>query len=409
MTLFFLLATLLVLISLAWLLYGLLNADKQNTDQEAVNITLARERRETLDAALADGSIDQATFDYEREQLEYDLAADLLLDKASPVVRQGHIPAAILVAVFVPVTAGALYLQLGNPRALTMDTTPQSVEQPSQSAPDMADLLPQLEERLAGSPNDVNGWRLLGRSYMSIGELPKARDALQKAVELDGSDAPTLALLAESIGMIQEGSLEGEPIEYLLRAQEIDPDNEHSLWLLSIAYQQSGDHQTALVGFDRLREMAQQNPEALSVIESMRANSTQALGLSSDETDAAAQSTSIDSAALSVAVSVSEEVMAAVDPSHTVFVYARATEGPPMPLAVSRLLVSDLPTTVTLDETMAMIPGMSITSFPLLTVGARVSASGNAIAQSGDWYTEDSNLSLGDGLAVDLVIQQQVP
>ncbi len=80
MTLFFIFAALLVALCLLWLLFGLFRPGHSSIDQEAVNITLARERRTTLEEALANGSIDQATHDYEREQLEYDLAADLKME-----------------------------------------------------------------------------------------------------------------------------------------------------------------------------------------------------------------------------------------------------------------------------------------------------------------------------------------
>ena len=254
MTQFFILAALLVLLSLGWLLFGLFRSKGPSTDQEAVNITLARERLATLEAALADSSIDQPTFDYEREQLEYDLAADLQPEGHSSTRKGGHIFAAILVGIFVPIAAGALYLQLGNPAAITqarnaaLDTagTAGSGGNEGQNAPAVADLLPQMEERLNQSPDDIEGWRLLGRSYLSVGEFSKARNAFEKAVALDELDAPTLAQFAEAIAMTQQGDLSGEALQYITKANELDPENEHALWLLSIARQQAGDHESAM-------------------------------------------------------------------------------------------------------------------------------------------------------------------
>ena len=83
--------------------------------------------------------------------------------------------------------------------------------------------------------------------------------------------------------------------------------------------------------------------------------------------------------------------------------------GPPMPLAVSRLKVADLPATVVLDDSMAMVPEMNLAAFPVVMVGARISATGDALAQSGDWYKEQPDVEVGEDASVELVIDQQLP
>ncbi|NND91778.1 MAG: c-type cytochrome biogenesis protein CcmI [Granulosicoccus sp.] len=426
MTLFFIIAALLVVLCLFWLLAALFKSHADAVDQEAVNITLARERLATLDAALADGSIDQASYAYEREQLDYDLAADLRSAKTGSVANgRGQMAAAMVIAVFVPLAAGALYLQLGNPAAISMmqDADQRSVSGGEgagtmEQAPALADLLPQLEARLATTPDDVDGWRLLGRSYLSVNEFAKAQDAFARALALDDGDVATLAQLAESIAMIQGGDLAGEPTTILERANRIDPANEHTLWLLSIARQQTGDHEAALSGFDRLSSIAQDNPEALATIEQMRERSVQAMSTvgegarannrSSD--DAGPDSEGVaETAKLKVSVDIDATVLAAVPPDTAVFIYATAADGPPMPLAVSRRTVKDLPLDLTLDDSMAMIPNMTLSAYPEVTVGARVSVSGNPIAQSGDWFAEQNNVRIDSGKSIRLNIKTQVP
>jgi len=429
---------------MAWLLHGVFKPDSSTTDQEAVNITLARERRATLDTALAEGAIDQSTYDYEREQLEYDLAADLQLEADTHPRKGGQLTAAILVGIFLPISAGALYLHLGNPAAITQDRTAQTTQNAGadrQSAPALADLLPQMQERLEQQPDDVDGWRLLGRSYLSVGEFAGASNAFERALALDDTHVPTMAQLAESKAMLQGGTLAGEPLKQVERAIELDPDNEHALWLLAIAQQQAGDHEAAIEGFDRLTLMAQGDPEATATVEQMRARSVAALGSeggsgtggnasegTSDETsavgngngnestnsalpsDTAATESAVGAtASIDVTVAVSEEALAASDGSQTVFIYAVATNGPPMPLAVSRLSVADLPATVTLDNSMAMIPNMTLSAFDSVTVGARISASGNAIAQTGDWFTEAADVVPQSSSSLELTIDQQTP
>jgi cytochrome c-type biogenesis protein CcmH len=233
----------------------------------------------------------------------------------------------------------------------------------------------------------------------------------------------------------------GEPAALITQALTLDPNNEHAIWLAAIAQQQIGDHDAALQGFNRLANMAQDNPQALSTIEEMRSRSIAAMaGLQQNDVDtpvpgdnkpttspsanatggsatseqspaqeAPAGDDATQDVSVTVTVGLSDQAQAASTDDQVVFVYARATDGPPMPLAVSRLSVADLPTTITLDNSMAMIPTMTLSTFPSVTVGARVSASGEAIAQSGDWYTEATNIDPASTESIDLTIDVQTP
>lgn len=449
MIMFFVAAALLVALCLAWLLSGLFRQAGTGTDQEAVNISLARERRQLLDDALADGSIDPQSHETERKQLELDLAADLKLhSERQRSGRRGNIAIATVVALFVPIAAGALYLKLGNPQAITnSDTVATQAENMNENeqAPALAELLPQLEQRLASAPDDVDGWRLLGRTYLTINDFSQAQQALERAVALDDSDVSTLAQLAEAMAMQQNGELNGDARQYLERANSIDPNHEHTLWLLAIARQQAGEHESALQGFDQLTRLSQNNPQALETIDQMRQHSLDAMagspisgagdqsaepataqvetpGSQSDSASVApaesaasensnqAATTSDDKLpAISVHVSLDEVAAAAVQPDQLVFIYARASEGPAMPLAAARLTVGELPATVTLDESMAMVPGMTLSAFPSITVGARVSGNGDPLPQSGDWYSERQNISHAQEPSLSLNIDRQLP
>jgi cytochrome c-type biogenesis protein CcmH len=121
--------------------------------------------------------------------------------------------------------------------------------------------------------------------------------------------------------------------------------------------------------------------EEMLGIEQMKADA-QAAEAATTPVTAAASSTAT---ALSVAVDVSDSVRAKFKESDVVFVYAKAKQGPRMPLAVARLTLAALPATVTLDDSMAMVEGMNLSAFEQLVVSARVTSTGSAIAQSGDY------------------------
>lgn len=408
MTLFFISAAILVVLCLGWLIFGLNRAGNSSADQEATNIRIAREKLATLDTAKASGAVDETAYTQERQQLEQTLASELVSAKDQQSNdRDGSIAAMIIVAVFLPISAGALYLFLGTPEAInntqtvaatsTAQTSNGSNNPTTQPAPDLDELLPKLEARLLEAPDDVNGWRLLGRTYLTMSRFDKASEALERAVALDDQHPDTIANLAESIAMQNDGDLSGRPLKLAKDALALNENHQQSLWLFAIGTQQSGDHNGALAQFDKLSALTADNPEALATIREMRKTSEQALGV-------AAPSVTIE-----LSVKLSDDAQKSVNDTDTVFIFARAQTGPPMPLAVSRHLVKDLPITVTLDESMAMIPNMTLANFPDVVVGARVSSSGNAIAESGDWFAE-SNITITDKRAeATLLIDEQTP
>lgn len=445
MTSFFLLAALLVVAALAILVSGPLGAraaSARESDLRATNISLARECQRELQLALDSDAITRDVFEAESARLESDLAVELeaLPERES---RDGSQATMFVVILFVPVFAGVLYLHLGDPGAVTrarnvgQQTSAQAgapqggVEggarggaqagsaggataggtgaadpaagqasgQAANQAPALAELLPRLEERLAREPDDVDGWRLLGRSYLGIQEFKRAESSLRRAVKLDESDTDTLGQLAEAIAMGRGGELAGEPVEILDKVLEQDPAHPQGLWLRAIAFQQIGEHEAALARFEPLRSLVPDDPAALATIDDMMSRSREALGEQADTGETT----------VTVTIALSDAARADADADSTVFVYARATDGPPMPLAVARHTVADLPLTVTLDESMAMLPAMSLANFDSVTIGARISSTGEAIASPGDWFAEKHRIDVADDDTVELLIDERQP
>jgi cytochrome c-type biogenesis protein CcmH len=94
--------------------------------------------------------------------------------------------------------------------------------------------------------------------------------------------------------------------------------------------------------------------------------------------------TALPGAGLRVAVSLDPALAARVQPGDTLFVFARAAEGPRMPLAIVRQPAGTAAVEVTLDDSSAMAPQFKLSGFPRVVVGARISRSGNATPQPGD-------------------------
>ena len=408
MTIFFIILAVLVTSALLAVVPSALKSSSgAELDQLETNIDIAKDRRNKLNHALTTGAIDQSTYDMELSELENSLALDLSANQQRQISSRGGLAIAACITLFLPIASGALYLHLGTPDgvdAQAMHTQAMAARnQQAEKPPAIDEALASLEQKLIDDPENLDNWKLLGKTYLLINDFSNAKRALQRAYEIDGRDTEVLAGLANASAMEKDGDLSGKPSEYIDQALAIDPNHVQSLWLKAIAVQQAGEHENAIARFKTLRAGVTNNADAIANIDQLIAVSKQALGIDENSTsdppatDTPTSNTDTanaegEGASLSVTVSLAENVLDKVNATDSVFVFARASSGPPMPLAVSRYVVSDLPVTVVLDDSMAMMPAMTLSQFPSVTVGARVSQSGNAIAQPGDWYTEQTNV-----------------
>jgi cytochrome c-type biogenesis protein CcmH len=181
-------------------------------------------------------------------------------------------------------------------------------------------------------------------------------------------DPQLLADFADALGMARGQSLQGEPEKLVLRALEIDPKNLKALALAGTAAFERKDFQKAADTWKRMLDVVPAGGEDARAIQT---NIDEALALKG-------------SRVLRGEVRLSEKLKDKVSPDDLVFIFARAVEGPPMPLAVVRKRVSDLPVSFALDDTMAMAPGLKLSGHPRVVISARVSKTGVANPQPGD-------------------------
>ena len=113
--------------------------------------------------------------------------------------------------------------------------------------------------------------------------------------------------------------------------------------------------------------------------------------------------------AIDVQVNLASVLLKKASPEDTVFIFARASEGPRMPLAIVRKQVKDLPVRVTLDDSTAMSPAMRLSKFKQVVISARVSKSGDATPRSGDLSGSSAAIQPGEVTGVIITIDQILP
>jgi len=225
-------------------------------------------------------------------------------------------------------------------------------------------------------PDDIEGWKMLGKSYFVMGRFAEAAKAYSKAAIRAPRDAQVLADLADALAMARGQNMQGAPEELVLRALQIDPKNVKALALAGSAAFDRRDFRGAVRYWERMLPLVEAGSEDARVIQS---NIEEARAAA-----AALPKPAVAGARLQGTVRLAPELASKISPTDTLFVYARAAEGPAMPLAVLRGRAADLPLKFSLDDSMAMSPAMKLSAFPKVVVTARISKFGSATPQSGD-------------------------
>jgi len=375
MTAFWLIGVALAALVLAWVLWPLRSRrPRAPVSRQAANVSIYRDQLRELEADLAAGTLAQADYERSRAEVEARLLQDVRgPDATVPLERRSTRGTALALGAAIPVVALAVYLMVGNPATLSRQIDHGATVQQLES------MVERLAARMRENPDDVQGWQLLGRSYAALGRFKESADAYAQAALRAPRDAQLLVDFADALAMARGQRLEGEPEKLVQRALEIDPQNPKGLALAGTAAFERKDFAKAAEYWERMLPLVPADSEDARVIRQNVAEARSLAGQAPPGTAAEAAT-----GALRGTVFLSAQLKAEVAPDDVVFVFARAAEGPPMPLAVARTRVRDLPYEFRLDDSMAMTPAMKLSAFPRVVVGARVSKSGNATPQPGD-------------------------
>jgi len=411
---FLIFAALMLIAALAFVLVPLL---RTRVGDDAQNE--ARRRRKALEAAHADGILTDAEYAAKCAALAQAAPASV------PARTRTGFAVALAVALLLPAGAILLYWQLGAPRALD----PANLVARSGEGADIEAAIAQLAEKMKQDPDNAEGWALLGRAYKSTRRFAEARDALKRAHDLLPDDADLMVEYAETLVLSSsDHRIQGEALDLIEKAIQTNPQNQKGLWLAGIADSQAGKYAEAVKKWNTLlpllppgSNVADSVQEQIAQAEALRdgkplpAPSAQPPAETSKAAAAAETGANEAQAAVSsgprilVTVALDPRLKDKVAPGDTLFVFAKAASGPPMPLAIAKLSAAQLPASVTLTDAMSMMPNMNLSAFAQIVIGARISKSGQAIAQSGDLQALSAPLPNSRSEPVELTIDQAVP
>ncbi len=379
------------------------------------NVRIYREHLAELENSLASQAIDDAQF----AQLKLELERNLLDDEArlhalhkrssqylGVNIALGFCAVILIGGVFFYQYHGSsqdVYIQTLQQEKLQQDY--QDMLQNRDPNPARAQqLIVEFEDRLKTKPDNIQYLFLLARAQMEVGNFAEAAKAYQRVLTLDSQSPMIMAELAQAI-FLRDGNKITPPVVDLAKsAITLDPKNTMALGLLGIDAYNRKDYPAAIKYWQKTVDISGVDSQGGRALSSGIEKAKQAYIAEGGKLESLeAKSVYV----VKVAVSLGANVKA--NPDQTLFIYARAWQGSPMPLAIARIKVSDLPTTIQLDETMAMSPASSLANAGDIEVIARISPSGSAKAEVGDWLAKQGPISMkAIPEKIDLLINQQV-
>lgn len=449
MSLFWILAAAMVVLALAMVLPALLkpgrvdsppggsdaHAAGSGNDARAANLAILRSQLAQIDAELSAGTLDAAQHARARNEIEH-----RALEEEGPGERerapQRSKAVAVIVGLAIPCMAGGLYWQLGNPQAMQdqgvgvqagaapgtragTGQAPASEVTMVQIEAMVAQMAQQLENPPPGQKPDAAAWDMLARAYAAIQKFPEADRAYARAIELAPANAQFLADRADVMALMQGQSVVGEPMLLVRKALSLDPKNLKALALAGSEAFERKDFATATKYWVEARALAPPGSDFAAGLDrsldaagagSAPAETTTAQAQARPQAQAqpAAQSPAAANASISGKVTLAPALAGRISPGDTVFIFARAAEGPRMPLAILRHTAKELPISFTLDDSTAMSPAMRLSNFPKVVIGVRVSKTGDATPKSGDLVGQSGAIATGSA-GVTVVIDAVQP
>lgn len=383
----------------------------QTLDHDLITTEVIKQQLAELDADLETGKLDQAAYTAARHDLERTLLDDLGTSaNTHSGQRSGRWLGGVL-ALAVPAAALWLYHQLGTQAAISVDTPSVAAASDAGKGHSLETMINRLASRLREKPDDIEGWIMLATSYASTNRFDRAVDAYREALQRTGDHPQLLADYADTLAMASGGDFTAEVGDALQRALKLQPENIKALWLMGHWHYQRNQYDAALKLWEKAASLLPPGGQDAVALTQQITLARARLGIPAVEsiTPVKEQTDASDKTGIQVTVTLDASLKDKAAPQDTLFIFARAVKGPRMPLAIVRKQVSDLPVTVTLDDSLAMSPQMVLSNFDEVSIGARISRTGNAMPSSGDLKGEQGPVSVSQDSQVTITINNVIP
>lgn len=383
-------------------------------DPAAANNAIHQAQMSELDTDLKSGTLSAEQYAEARQDIERQ-SAEEGVTPAGEISANGRW-AGFALSGLIPLAAVISYFLLGSPEHLRpgQPTAAAADPAPAGAQPhDPAAMVAALEEKLKQHPEDGQGWAMLGRSYVALGRNQEGARALGQAAQLVSGDARLLADYAEAVALTQGRNMAGIPSSLVERALAIDPKDQKALMLAGVAASQQRNFAQAADYWRRLlavippdSELSRQVTAAIDKSEAAAAQGPAEEPGGGKAAIAHLLQQAPKGPAIAGTVDLDGRLAGQVKPTDTLFIFAQAPDGRPMPLAVLRLSAGQLPYRFSLDDSLSMA-GDKLSGHAEVMLTARISKSGQAMPQTGDLEGKVGPVKLGRrdiALSIDQVV-----
>ena len=355
-----------------------------------LNAAIYRDQFAKLEQDLADGTLARSDYEQAKKELQRRVLEDSQAADETATVRAPR-KTMVGVAIAVPIVAGAMYLVLGNPAAMSgAGGVPAGHEQMATQA-DLDKMIAGLAAKLESEPTNYKGWSMLARAYKAVGRPVEAQRAFEKAGSFIDDDAQALASYADVVATNNGGSLAGKPTELINKALKVDPANPMALWLAGTADFEAKNYQQAAATWEKLVAMLPPGSDDSRMLEGAINDARTKGGL---PPRAGTQVAAASGGVVKGVVELDPAIKDKASPQDIVMVIARKP-GMRMPLAVLRQSASSMPMPFTLDDSLSMDPNSKLSSSPEVEIEARISKTGLAMPSAGDLLSAPQTVKLG--------------
>lgn len=362
-------------------------------DANAKNREIFRQQFDEISQDKANGVLDEAQFQIAKSELERRMLDEIGVTNTGTINTEPDRKLAIAITVLVPLLGFWLYVKIGQPEVLLKPVgevpvvSDVSTLEHRAMAGDIEPLLVALKDKLVENPENGEGWALLARSYVSLGRHAEAVPAYEKAAKIITDDPQLLADYADALAVASGGKLAGAPEDLVNQALKLDPHHQKALMLsATIAYDKQ-NYKEAIQIWERLQSELSADSELKSYVQTALA---EAYAVSGEKPSAQLTKQSVEKQSavqkqgISGVVRIQADLAKKLAPTDTLFVFARAAQGAPMPVAIVRASAKDLPFQFQLDDSHSLMPSNKLSETDEVIVVARISKSGDAKPQTGD-------------------------
>lgn len=421
---FWFIAWAMTLLVIGLLLWPMLKRQESSIkEEEEKTLSVYRQQFAELEQDRKNAVLTEEQFEQSRRELERRLLEETGAAVATRSARKRPLNSRAIVialAIIIPAISGLLYWKLGNPLAITHPGTLSPAAQGGsdsdhQTSEGLEALSEKLKQKLEEHPNDGVGWALLARSYVELGRHADAVPIYEKAMKLIPDDPQLLADYADALGMLHGRNLQGKPEQLVQQALKIDGNHVKALMLAGTAafdrrefaqaaqyWERASANLPADADAELRQELLSGIAEAKGLARGKPATATRAAVASTPNKEAG------QTAAISGTVTLAPVLATKSAPTDTLFVFARAVEGPPMPVAIVRATKQDLPFSFRLDDSNSPMLARKLSEAGEVVIVARLSKSGEATPKTGDLQGMSQPVKPGVK-QITVVIDREIP